>query len=180
MKPTGFRSPKPSNGFCSEGESADGKTRGHIKMNRWRLSFALGLALYATTPSARSHEPAMVTTGLFLAGLTQEDAISLIARLRDAQGKLRADEFQAFELTSGSIASYEMTKISPRDAFLLLPFESAWKIERISTKKGPHPTYRLFISPQGLGQLYWRVDVSLGFSGSIERIAMSYRPPAPP
>ena len=148
-------------------------------MVRWRLSFALGLALHAATLSARSHDAALVPTGLHLAGLAREDALSLISKLRDAQCKLKGDEFQAFVLTSGSIASYEMTRVSPRDAFLRLPIEKAWKIERVSTEKRSQPIYRLFISPNGLGQLYWRVDVSLGFSGSIERIAMSYRPPAP-
>ncbi len=40
-------------------------------------------------------------------------------------------------------------------------------------------TYSLAYSPNGLGQLYWEIEVALGFNGDIERVLMTYKPPAP-
>ena len=47
------------------------------------------------------------------------------------------------------MASYEMTKLSPRDAFLKLPAGRVWNIERI----GADARYR----PDGPGKPYWQI-----------------------
>lgn len=114
-----------------------------------------------------------------LSGLNADEANVLIAKLEDAQRRLRAEEFQPFELLAGSIASYEMVKVSPRDAFLQVPFEEVWDIKRGSTENRLWQPYRLAYAPNGLGQLYWDIEVVLGSDGNIERVLMIYKPPAP-
>ena len=80
---------------------------------------------------------------------------------------------------AGSIASYEMTKSSPRDVFPQVPFKEVWDIERVRTDNRLWQPYRLAYSPEGLGQTYWDIEVVLGFSGDIQRVLMTYKPPAP-
>ena len=70
-----------------------------------------------------------------------------------------------------------MTEVSPRAAFLDLPVERAFSIERIRSDGGPR--YRLVLTPDGPGRLLWDVVVSVGYSGEIERVEMLYRPPHP-
>ena len=114
-----------------------------------------------------------------LRGLSADEAITLIAKLQDAQSKLRAGGFQSFELLSGSIAAYDTTQVSPRDAFLRVSFEKVWEIERILTENRSWQPFKLTYAPSGLGQLYWDIEVVLGASGELERVAMTDRPPAP-
>lgn len=61
------------------------------------------------------------------------EATALIEQLKDAQSKLRAGEKLTFELFSGAPALDPMTKVSPRDAFLKMPFETAFIIKRVQT-----------------------------------------------
>ena len=114
-----------------------------------------------------------------LIGITAHDATALIAKLEAAQNGLRFGEFQPFELMSGSIASYDKTKTPPREAFLAVPFDKVWQIRRIETKDTPWQSFRLAYAPNGLGQLYWDIEVVLGSTGNLERVSMMYRPPAP-
>lgn len=114
-----------------------------------------------------------------LRGLGAEDATLLIAKLEEAQRRLRAGEFQPFELLAGSIASYDETNIPPRAAFLQVPFDKVWDIERVHTDNPLWQPYRLAYAPAGLGQLYWDIEAVLGVNGNIERVTMIYKPPAP-
>ena len=114
-----------------------------------------------------------------LSGLSAGEAAALLAKLEDTQRRLKAGEPQYFELLAGSIASFDMTKSSPRDVFLQVPFEKVWNIERIPSDNRSWQPYKLSYSPHGLGQLYWDIEVVLGFSGNIERVLMVYRAPAP-
>lgn len=72
-----------------------------------------------------------------------------------------------------------MTEVSPREAFLQVPFKKVWNIERGRTDNSLWQPYRLSYAPNGLGQLYWDIEVVLGFYGDIERVLMIYKPPAP-
>ena len=112
-----------------------------------------------------------------LQGLTDEEATELLAKLEDAQRRLKAGEFQSFKLLAGSIASYDMTKSSPRHVFLRVPFREVWNIKRVPSEY--MLTYSLGYAPNGLGQLYWEIEVALGFNGNIEQVLMTYKPPAP-
>lgn len=114
-----------------------------------------------------------------LRGLDDRDATALLAKLETAQQGIRAGEFQPFELLAGSIASYDKTTVSPRDAFLQVPFEQVWSIERISTDNPLWQPYRLSYAPDGLGRLYWDIEVVLNANGDIQRVVMLYKPPAP-
>jgi hypothetical protein len=49
-----------------------------------------------------------------LRGIPAEEATALLGKLEKAQRRLKAREPQLFELLAGSIASYDMTKSSPR------------------------------------------------------------------
>lgn len=114
-----------------------------------------------------------------LDGLSSQDAADLIAKLEDAQRRLKAGEFQSFELLAGSIASYDKTKVSPRDAFLHVAFSSVWEVKRVRTDNELWQPYKLAYAPDGLGKLYWDIEVMLGLEGKIERVTMTYKPPAP-
>ncbi len=116
---------------------------------------------------------------LHLQGLSGEEATSLVSKLETAQQKLIEGEFQSFELLAGSIASYETTLISPREAFLSIRFAEVRRIKRVETGNRLRNPYRLSYSPNGLGKLYWDIEVVLGFYGDIEEVTMLYRPPAP-
>ena len=70
-----------------------------------------------------------------------------------------------------------MTKSSPRDVFLKTPFQKVWNLERVPNEY--RLTYLLAYSPDGPGQLYWEIEVALGSDGDVERVQMTYKPPAP-
>ncbi len=144
----------------------------------------LGLmSLLATTQgggsSAQATNAAAVPAQPRLAGLTADEAAALIAKLDQAQRRLKRGEFQAFELLAGSIASYDKTKVSPRKAFLDVRFNQVWSIQRVRTDNRMRQPYRLSYAPEGLGKLYWDIEVVLGSNGNIERVLMIYKPPAP-
>ena len=113
-----------------------------------------------------------------LRGLTAEEAAALIAKVADAQSRLRKKEQVVFELLSGAPTFYPMTRTTPRDAFIRLPLAKTFSVERKATDIKRQP-YRLIVLPDGPGKLLWDVEVVLGINGQIERIEMLYRPPAP-
>jgi hypothetical protein len=148
-------------------------------MRKLHLYLIVGLIVSSAATSAKSFNLQQVLETRQLRGLTAEEATSLIANLTEAQRLLRAGEPVTFELLSGSVASYAMTEVAPRDAFLTVPFEEVWEIERLRTDTPLWRPYRLAYAPDGVGKLYWDVEVILGFSGNIERVQMVYKPPAP-
>ena len=148
-------------------------------MRIWHLVIALSLPLQCANGWGQSSAPPQIPTKRQLSGLSAEEATALLAKLKDAQHRLKADEFLTFELLAGSIASYDKTKISPREAFLQVPFDEVWAITRVRDDSSLWRRYRLSYSPNGLGQLYWDIEVALGLSGNIERVQMIYRPAAP-
>ena len=148
-------------------------------MPRWRRLLVVSLLVQAAIGWAQPSDIRPVPTTRQLSGLNAEEASALIARLEYAQRQLRAGEFQGFELLAGSIASYDATEIPPRDAFLQVPFNEVWSITRVRTDNRLWQPYRLSYSPNGPGQLYWDIEVVLGFNGDLERVLMIYKPPAP-
>ncbi|MEA3389476.1 hypothetical protein [Sphingobium sp. CCH11-B1] len=114
-----------------------------------------------------------------LSGVTVEEATALIEKLEDAQRGLRTGQFQSFELLAGSIASNDQTKVSPREAFMSVPFQKIWQVQRATSDKRLRQPYRLTYFPNGLGQPYWEIEVVLGLSGNVERVLMRYETPAP-
>lgn len=113
-----------------------------------------------------------------LSGLSPDEADAIIAQLKDAQRSLQEGKFESFALRSGSIASYKQTTISPREAFLQVPFDEVWTVDRV-TSTGAGSTYRLAYAPDGLGQRYWNIEVRLGANGTVEEVTLTYIPPAP-
>lgn len=133
----------------------------------------------AQTAAPRSAVPVPVPAKVQLLGLSADEAMSLVAILQDAQRQLRAGEFQHFALLSGAAASYDETRMPPRDAFLRLPFDRVWRIERLRHENRASQTHRLAYAPNGLGQLYWDIEVMSGLEGRLERVVMTYKAPAP-
>jgi hypothetical protein len=113
-----------------------------------------------------------------LSGLDNAEAARLIGILQEAQRRLRMGEQLFFDLLSGAPASYRETEISPRRAFLDMAFENALIIERHQSRNRLRQPYRLTIS-RAWGEVYWDVEVVLGFEGNIERVEMVFRPPPP-
>lgn len=114
-----------------------------------------------------------------LRGLTDDEAAALIAKVADAQSRVKKKEPVVFELLSGAPASYPMARVAPRDAFLRLPLARIFSIERKAPDNKLWQPYRIIALPDGPGKLLWDVEVVLGINGQIERIEMLYRPPAP-
>jgi hypothetical protein len=148
-------------------------------MRGWRFLLVVGLIFQSAIGWAQAANTVPVPTTRQLRGLDAQEATALIAKLEDAQRDLKAGKPQNFELVAGSIASYDMTKSPPRDAFLQVPFKEVWNIERVLTDNRLWRPYRLSYAPDGLGQLYWDIEVVLGFNGEIQRVLMVYKPPAP-
>jgi hypothetical protein len=150
-----------------------------LGMRIWQIAFTIGLAGQSAISETQAWRVVPVPTTRQLNGLSSQDATDLIAKLEIAQRQLRAGKFQSFELLSGSIASYDKTKVSPREAFLQVPFRSVWEVERVRTDNELWQPYRLAYAPDGLGKLYWDIEVVLGLEGQIERVSMTYKSPAP-
>jgi hypothetical protein len=98
--------------------------------------------------------------------VSTDEIAAIIARLQQAQRALAAGEFQPFELLSGAMASEQMAKVPPRDAFLLIQFERVWRVERLPGDNALWQSYRLAYAPKGIGQLYWDIEVALSYDGA--------------
>jgi len=140
---------------------------------------AIGSALHPGLSPAVTSGTQPIPKARQLEGLSPEEATTLLAELEKAQRRLRTGEFQTFELLAGSVASYEATKISPRKAFLSVPFQKVWKIDRVRVDDSLWQPYRFAYAPNGLGQIYWDIEVMLNSAGEIERVTMIYKPPPP-
>lgn len=102
----------------------------------------------------------------------------VVAALVAAQNTLaRGEGF--FHLLAGAPASYPANIASPRASFLALDWNDLRFVERLDTGSERRKGYRLSVMPNGLGQLYWDVRVTLEVSGAVERVEMFYGPPAP-
>lgn len=148
-------------------------------MNPLRFLLLVGLSFQCGAAVAKPANTIPVPVNRQLGGLTATDASALLAKVKEAQRRLKAGEFLPFELLAGSIASYEATKFSPRDAFLGVPFDEAWEILRVRTDNPLCQPYKIAYAPRGLGKLYWDIEVVLNIKGDIQRVLMIYKPPAP-
>jgi hypothetical protein len=143
------------------------------------LLSALGLAVHASSIVAQPKTSNGAPISRQLRGLDAAQANALVTSLKGAQRDLQAGKAQSFELLAGSVASYDAARITPRDAFLQLPFDKVWDVERISAAGEPLQEYKLAYSPEGLGKPYWHVEVATNSSNDIERVLLSYRNPPP-
>ncbi len=145
-------------------------------------AFAAGLALCVPPSVALAEQPASsarLISGVHLRdGVERIEAQSLVERLAAAQRSL-SNGTAYFALLSGAPASYSKNEISPRDAFLALDWSDVRFVQRFETGNRFQKGYRLSVMPEGLGQLFWEVTVTLGAEGELERVEMYYRPPAP-
>lgn len=112
-------------------------------------------------------------------GIDRAEADGVVARLAAAQQALAGGEAAYFHLLAGAPASYPANASSPRDSFLALDWSDVRFVERMGTASERRKGYRLSVMPDGLGQLYWDVRVTLAVSGAIERVELFYGPPAP-
>jgi len=124
-------------------------------------------------------DPTKVDAQPQLRGMTADEAAALIAKVADAQAKVKNEEQVVFDLLSGAPAFYSMTRTTPREAFLRLPLAKTFSVERKATDNRLWQPYQIIVLPDGPGKLLWDVEVVLGINGQIERIEMLYRPPAP-
>jgi hypothetical protein len=142
--------------------------------------FALAILLAATAPAqANPLAAAAPVESLHLRdGIERAEADGVVAKLVAAQHSLT--EGQAyFHLLAGAPASYPANSSSPRESFLALDWSDLRFVQRMETGSERRRGYRLSVMPDGLGQLYWDVRVTLEVSGAIERVEMFYGPPAP-
>jgi hypothetical protein len=143
------------------------------------LRAALFTAFCLAGPADALARPAGEAAGLRLQAIAADEAAALIETLRHLQRRLRAGEALTFELLSGAPASYPMTATSPRAAFLGLPLDRVFSVERVRTDNRLWQPHRVVIAPDGPGRLIWDVEVVLGVTGNVERVQMIYRPPPP-
>jgi len=113
-----------------------------------------------------------------LQGLTPAEAILLIAKLQRAQATLKAGKRETFELLAGAPASYPAAQVAPLNAFLTMPFEHPWSVER-KPASGLWQPYELVYFPPGPYELMWKVTVTVGQVGQLVRLEMLYTAPPP-
>ncbi len=147
-------------------------------MARWRALLALMVCLPLAEGAAALPAGASAAATPRLTGLTAEEAQALIAQLANLQRRLRAGEPVVFRLLSGAPASYPMTNVAPREAFLALRFQSAFSIERLRTDNRLRQPFKLTIV-EGPNRPIWNVEVVLGLNGDVERVELLYEPAAP-
>lgn len=115
-----------------------------------------------------------------LRNLTCSEAAALIEKLKQAQTKVENGEQVHFELLSGALASDEMAKVAPRDAFVNMPFDKAFIVERVKTDNRLWQPYKFVYRPAGTGRMIWDVEVALGFGDErLLRVQMLYAEPPP-
>lgn len=141
------------------------------------------IALEMPDDPDRTPKSAIICSSLPNVGHLQDldcsEATALIGQLKDVQRSLKAGGRLTFHLLSGAPASDPMTKISPREAFLRMPFEKAFIVDRVKTDNRLWRPYKIAIKPVGTGRFIWRVEVVRGFSDNLERVEMFYGPPPP-
>lgn len=144
-------------------------------------TFSFSLALYGGLNSAQAAQAVSRArlNETQLRGLSRQEAIGLVDKVKQAQDRLRAGEPVYFELLSGAPASYPTTEISPRQAFLDADFDRPFDIDRPPIENRLWKPYAITLLPNGPGEPVWDVEVVLGVNDQIERIEMVYRPPAP-
>lgn len=154
------------------------------RMSRSTIALATFLTLGVTAQPARASLAGRAVAAAKpinapprLVHLSPAEAGALIAKLEDLQRRLKADEFVPTELLSGSIASYPMTNVTPRRAFLSLRFDQIFDIEHLPKGDTGWQQYKLTVTPNGLGQLMWFVEVYVSVNGNIERVEMVYKKP---
>jgi hypothetical protein len=146
----------------------------------FRLSFALAaIALVLPAAPVSGQTPSQPAYEARPQALTADEKADLIARIQEAQASLRSGAPIYFQLLSGAPAAYPMTTTSPRDAFLNARFDEPFSIVRQPPANPSWKPYRLTLTPNGVGNNVWDVEVVLGFNGQIERVEMFYRPPHP-
>ncbi|OQW72784.1 MAG: hypothetical protein BVN33_11465 [Proteobacteria bacterium ST_bin13] len=151
-------------------------------MTIWQVVVVVGLFLHPSVALAQSVPVATASaapTKPHLQGLTEEEAATLVRKLEDAQRRMTANAFVSFDLLAGSMASNAATKISPRKAFLDLPFQKVWSLTRIPTDNRLWQPFRLTYFPEGLGKWYWEIEVVLENDRNIQRVTLLYKFPAP-
>jgi hypothetical protein len=79
---------------------------------------------------------------------------------------------------AGAVASFDEIRVAPRDAFLRVPFKQLWGIERTAAEDQNRQSFKLAYMPNGVGELYWDIEVIVA-DGKLERVHMTYQPPAP-
>ena len=142
------------------------------------VTLSIGLALWGASALAQDVAQSRLDETQ-LRGLTRQEAIGLVDKVKQAQARLRAGEPVYFELLSGAPASYPMTETSPRQAFLEADFDQPFDIERPPTNNSLWKAHALTLLPNGPGEPIWDVEVVLGVNEQIERIEMVYRRPVP-
>ena len=134
----------------------------------------------ATPVSEGSHSVAIaVPANRQLLGISSQAADSLIAKLQDKQRALEAGTPLNFMLLSGTSKSSEVARMTPREAFLAIPFDKVCRIALDRTGTRSWQPYRLAYAPNGLGQPYRDIEVTLDFMGTIAKVELTYQPPAP-
>jgi hypothetical protein len=131
-------------------------------------------------PAPTVHDDCPSLPGAHVRDLTCVEAAALVKKLKEAQTKLAKGEPLYFDLLSGAVASDPMTKVSPRDAFMKMPFAKSSIIERLGAGSLIWQPYKFAYKPPGAGQMIWDVEVVLGFSEErILKVQMLYKPPPP-
>jgi hypothetical protein len=116
----------------------------------------LSVLLLGLSVSSTSNAQGLIRTPAErqLSHISAVDADTLISQLKEAQAGLRNGKNLPFLLSSGSLASLGMVRLSPREEFLKMPFGEVWNIERLTTDTRLPQRIRLAYGPNRLGQLY--------------------------
>jgi hypothetical protein len=158
---------------------ADDPPMQHTRAMRLQRSILFAILGTWFASAAAAQQASAPAAAAILHGLSASDAGALIKDLQDLQRQLKNGEKVFFELLSGAPASFPETEISPREAFLQMPFDKAIMIERARTDNRYRQPFKVIIAPHGRGLAIWKVEVMRDFGGRIERVTMVHGPPLP-
>lgn len=112
-----------------------------------------------------------------LQGLSPVEAEALIAKLQLAQHEIAAGKAETFEILAGSPASYPAARVPPLTAFAQMSFDHPRTIAR--KPMGLWLVYQLTYFPPAPHSLMWKVTVTTGLAGELERVELLYTAPPP-
>lgn len=103
----------------------------------------------------------------------------VLEKIYQAQKNIKSGKFEGFKISLSSIVSYKESKVSPRSAFLGISPKGIIKVDRVFNKNSPGKHYRIKYSENIRNNTSWDIDVIMNTNSQIEKVDISFMPPAP-
>lgn len=138
------------------------------------IAFAAMATLLAPLPAAAEDVAFMQLTNV-----EEGEALEALSRLAQFQQSVREGRVSRVELLAGGAASSTATLQSARDLLDMLPLDKALFAEKLPQGEFGRERYRFSVFPDGLGQIFWQVDLVMASDTEIARVTVLRKIPAP-